>query len=196
MGIGGNFIEILGSLRRRGYLRTPSAVVEIGAQQLANSFLEAQPAVDALGDLFGIDRRFPLPAPQISQVVHGTLEHLNSAAPMARGFYEWLGFRYACIDIDGSPGSIALDLNYDITPLNETGSYQLVTNFGTTEHVANQLNAFKIIHELCAPGGLMNSRCSYSGDVQSWPCQLQSQILLDACAQQQLSVSAYGVCGK
>ena len=31
----------------------------------------------------------------------------------------------------------------------------MVTNFGTTEHIANQLNAFKIIHDLTAPGGIM-----------------------------------------
>src|SRR5262249_14124317 len=29
------------------------------------------------------------------------------------------------------------------------------TNFGTTEHIANQLNAFKVIHDLTAAKGLM-----------------------------------------
>jgi hypothetical protein len=33
--------------------------------------------------------------------------------------------------------------------------FDIVTNFGTTEHVANQLNAFKVIHDLAAPGALM-----------------------------------------
>jgi SAM-dependent methyltransferase len=33
--------------------------------------------------------------------------------------------------------------------------FDVVTNFGTTEHIANQLNAFKIIHDLTAPGGIM-----------------------------------------
>ena len=31
----------------------------------------------------------------------------------------------------------------------------MVTNFGTTEHIANQLQSFKIIHDLAAPGALM-----------------------------------------
>jgi hypothetical protein len=35
------------------------------------------------------------------------------------------------------------------------GRFQLVTNFGTTEHVVNQLNAFKIVHDLTAVGGIM-----------------------------------------
>src|SRR6202008_3458775 len=57
--------------------------------------------------------------------------------------------------IDGSPGSIPLDLNYDSVSKDELGRYQLVTNFGTTEHVANQLNAFKVIHDLVRHGGVM-----------------------------------------
>lgn len=76
-------------------------------------------------------------------------------ATAARDFWTWLGFKYAAIDIDGSPGSIPLDLNYDSAPSHVLGKYQLVTNFGTTEHVANQLNAFKIIHDLVACGGVM-----------------------------------------
>jgi hypothetical protein len=87
--------------------------------------------------------------------VHGQLEHLDAEAPSARPFWEWLGFNYAAIDIDESPGSIPLDLNVDSALSDIIGSFDLVTNFGTTEHVANQLNAFKIIHDLAAVGGLM-----------------------------------------
>jgi hypothetical protein len=90
-----------------------------------------------------------------THVLPGGQEHLSSSAPLARPFYEWLGFRYASIDIDGSPGSVPLDLNYDDVPAGEIGKYHLVTNFGTTEHVANQLNAFAVIHDLTALGGIM-----------------------------------------
>ena len=67
----------------------------------------------------------------------------------------WLEFDHDAIDIDGSPGSIPLDLNYDDVPIEARGKYDLVTNFGTTEHVANQLNAFKVIHDLTRVGGIM-----------------------------------------
>ena len=76
-------------------------------------------------------------------------------APAARAFWKWLGFDYAAIDIDGSADSIPLDLNYDHAPRAAKGKYHLVTNYGTTEHVANQVNAFKIVHDLTTPGGLM-----------------------------------------
>src|SRR5205085_2282669 len=103
----------------------------------------------------GIDQLLSLAAPPPGQLVHGRIEHLDAAAPMARDFWLWLRFDYAAIDIDDSPGSIPLDLNYDNAPPKEVGRYNLVTNFGTTEHIANQLNAFKVIHELTAPGGVM-----------------------------------------
>jgi hypothetical protein len=50
-----------------------------------------------------------------------------------------------------------LDLNFDGNgiPTEHKGKYSLVTNFGTTEHVTNQLNAFKVIHDLTMPNGVM-----------------------------------------
>jgi hypothetical protein len=80
---------------------------------------------------------------------------LKREAPLAREFWRWLGCTYAATDIDGNPDSIPLDLNVDPVPAGATGRYDLVTNLGTTEHVANQFNAFKVIHDLAAPGGVM-----------------------------------------
>jgi hypothetical protein len=106
-----------------------------------------------------------VPPEQSTHVVHGKLEHLSATAPMAREFWIWLGLNYAAIDIDGSPESIPLDLNFDDVPREAKGKFHLVTNFGTTEHVANQLNAFKIIHELAAPRGIMIHHLPASGMV-------------------------------
>lgn len=155
MGVGPQLIEHLSGLRKGGYLPIPSAVIEIGAQQMSNALLNTPANVKALGNLFGAKDNLVMPSAIPTHIVHGNLEHLNANAPSARLLYEWLGFRYACIDIDGSPGSIPLDLNYDQVPRSEKGKYQLVTNFGTTEHIANQLNAFKVIHDLTIPGGVM-----------------------------------------
>jgi len=155
MGIGIDSLHLLFKLRQSGYLPTPSAVIEIGAQQLSSTFFDGQFEVDALGELFGVKTRFVMPDANPTHIVHGSLKHLEMQAPFARGFYEWLGFRYASIDIDGSPGSVPIDLNYDAVPRWHRGKYQMVTNFGTTEHVANQLNAFRAIHELTAPNGIM-----------------------------------------
>ncbi|HWB48005.1 MAG TPA: hypothetical protein VG651_02770 [Stellaceae bacterium] len=129
--------------------------MEIGAQQLTNSFLQATDKLERLGYLFGVLTPPPLPAPRSTHMLASGLEHLAEDAPPARVFWTWLGFDYASIDIDGSPGSIPLDLNYDAAPAGHRARYDLVTNFGTTEHVANQLNAFAVIHDLTRHGGVI-----------------------------------------
>src|SRR5947209_5154636 len=127
MGIGPRIIPLLADLRKRGYLPTPSAVIEIGAQQLANSFLNARGGLKTLEPLFAIQRELTLPQALPTHIVHGDLEHLDPVAPQARRFYEWLGFSYAAVDIDGSPDALPLDLNYDSCPLEQIAHYQLVT---------------------------------------------------------------------
>src|SRR4051812_623146 len=155
MGIGSETIDLLIDLRLTGYMHRRMPVVEIGAQQLATSFVEASARLRRIGEIFGVKGPLSVSKHVSGPIVHGDLEHLETTAPPAREFWNWLGFRYAAIDIDGSPGSLPLDLNFDDVPAEMRGRFGLVTNFGTTEHVANQINAFKIIHDLTAPGGLM-----------------------------------------
>jgi hypothetical protein len=160
MALGADAIHLLNGLRRMGYFSAdPSlagrSVVEIGAQQLAASFLGAHEALYEAAQLFDIGHRFEPIEPSRQTTAHGSLDHLTLDAPAAASFWHWLGFRYAAIDIDGSFGSIPIDLNYGDAPPELTGRFQLVTNFGTTEHIANQLNVFKVIHDLAAPAGLM-----------------------------------------
>lgn len=157
MALGSDTIDLLIRLRAAGCIPAEPAVVEIGAQQLGDGLLAARAELENLGGIFGAAGACPLPPPLPTSagIAHGELKKLDPAAPMARDFWTWLGFQYAAIDIDGSPGSIPLDLNFDAVPDDAAGKFDLVTNFGTTEHVANQLNAFKVVHDLAALGGVM-----------------------------------------
>jgi hypothetical protein len=165
MGISSLDLDALLFLKENGYIPDHAAVIEIGAQQLSNSLLQQRNKVEKLGRLFGVTESFSLLTPSNSRLGPGGRELLTSEAPFARYFWQWLGLYYASIDIDGSPGSIPLDLNYDHTPPESLRRYNLVTNFGTTEHIANQLNAFKVIHELAAVGGVMLHSLPVQGNV-------------------------------
>ena len=151
VGMGASTLPLLMALKRRGYIPNGSAVIEIGAQQLDESFLAAKRDIAAMGRFFGITN----PPPSFAWTGPRSDTNVLAGAPLAREFWTWLGFSYASIDIDGSPGSIPLDLNYDEVPTEFIGKYDVVTNFGTTEHVANQLQSFKIVHDLATPGALM-----------------------------------------
>ena len=172
MSIGRDTIDLLIKLRASGHLAAHAAVLEVGTQQLSEDFLTNQEKLAQLAAIFGIKNPSFVPS-------QGELTHLAGNAGRARDFWLWLGFDYTVVDVDGnpdlirldprdfwlwlgfdyslqgSPSSITLDLNYDSAPPYATQKYDLVTNFGTTEHVANQLNAFRVIHNLTKPGGIM-----------------------------------------
>jgi hypothetical protein len=162
MGIGIDVLRLLIQLRSRGYIPDGSSVMEIGAQQLSDTLLANREELDIVCRLFGAEQPCPLPPPLSPPPVEGQ-PRLSPKAPLARQFWTWLGLNYAAIDIDGTPDSIDLDLNYDDVPFDSMGEYHLVTNFGTTEHVANQCHAFKVIHDLTALNGIMIHRVPTQG---------------------------------
>jgi hypothetical protein len=148
MGLNQHFLGLLIGLQRQGYLNG-RRVVEIGAQQMSDAFLSDSAAVEELAALFGTtaDKLHEIPG-SAAGLAH---IHRQHAGP----FYQALGYEYACIDIDGTRGAIPFDLNYDEVPPQHLGQFDLVTNCGTTEHVMNQLNAFKAIHDLAAVNAVM-----------------------------------------
>ena len=154
MALSGYDLDLLVRLKAAAAIVDRGTVMEIGAQQLANSFLRQPESAEQLRRLFGIAAPFQMPAaPQAHD--SASYEQLATDAPRSIEFWNWLGFDYSSIDIDGSSGAIPLDLNYDDAPPETRGKFDLVVNAGTTEHVANQVNAFKIIHDLTRVGGLM-----------------------------------------
>lgn len=74
---------------------------------------------------------------------------------------EKAGMTYHAIDIADGYGTTILDLNHESAPKQFVGAFDLVLNFGTTEHLLNQYNAFKVIHDSTKLGGYM---------VHSLPC--------------------------
>ena len=74
-----------------------------------------------------------------------------------------MGYDYLCIDISKEVDALNLDLNFDEVPIERRGCSKLVMNMGTTEHVANQIQAFKIIHDLTTVDGLMYHNVPFEG---------------------------------
>jgi hypothetical protein len=76
---------------------------------------------------------------------------LNGSA--CRDYYHNAGVElYLAFDLSGRNGSFKIDLckDHDFMP-----QFDIVTNFGTIEHVNNQYHAFKNMHDLCVTGGIM-----------------------------------------
>ncbi len=68
--------------------------------------------------------------------------------------------RYMALDMHGSPESTFVDLNKEYSCNEE---FDLVTNLGTSEHIFNQAQVFRTIHDLTAVNGLMFHGLPYQG---------------------------------
>src|SRR5262245_15167213 len=105
MGITIKELGVLLELKKQGYLDGKQKIIEIGAQQISNNFLEAKELLNQIAQAF---QKAKLELPEVTRrnLMHGAMEHLSSDAIYARVFWEWLDFDYTAIDIDDSPGAI------------------------------------------------------------------------------------------
>ena len=72
---------------------------------------------------------------------------------IAKKYFESLGARHVSIDINGKNGAKKLDLAKPIKKWKNT--FDIVTNYGTSEHVEGQDACFENIHNFCRVGGAM-----------------------------------------
>jgi hypothetical protein len=140
MGLGPPEIELYRQLKLQGALEGIAEVMELGSQDY---WCPQKNLVLALCKAFGQDKVDPV-----------LLNTTNASQQPARLLYEAIGIKYGCVDVDGRVGSVVMDLNFDDVPAAHKGKYGLVTNFGTSEHILNQYNVFKAMHEFARPGSV------------------------------------------
>jgi hypothetical protein len=141
MALGPPIIALYHQLKTLGVFDGVNAVVELGSQGVWC------PHRTMMRELFSV---FGQPTPSTALI-----DDFANGKASARDLYENLGMTYACIDVDERFGSLTLDMNFDEVPLGHRGRYDLTTNHGTSEHILNQSNVFKTMHDLTRPGGLM-----------------------------------------
>lgn len=141
MGVGPPIIGLYTQLKSLGLFDNVHDVMELGAQNVWC------PRPELVKNLF---RVFDRPPPSAEM-----LDRFANWKGSALELHEGLGHNYRCIDVDPQFRSIPLDLNFDSCPREHIGKYDLVTNHGTSEHLLNQYNFFKVAHELAKPGGFM-----------------------------------------
>ncbi len=70
-----------------------------------------------------------------------------------KGIYNRAGWLYFRSDVDERPDTLYVDLSSLIFPLEFKGQFDLVVNVGTTEHLANPVGAFFLMHMLAKENG-------------------------------------------
>lgn len=142
-------LERLMNLTEKGLLAPGAEICDLGATQIfgehvgegARSFLSYYanriPTARAPSDLS---------AEELASLKHGCF--LGDLLVMA-------GFGYTALDIFHATRTILFDLNAHEPGPEILGKFDLVLNFGTTEHVLNQWLSFRTIHLLPKIGGVM-----------------------------------------
>src|SRR5438093_10663361 len=141
MGVGPQILALYRQLKLLGALEGIERVMELGAQ---DAWSNRPSLVESLFEAFGR----PAPDPEL-------LKRLGAWKGSARELYQALGFSYECVDLMPDHGSLRLDLNFDEVPEGHRGRYDFVTNHGTSEHIFDQRNCFKAMHDFCRAGGLL-----------------------------------------
>ena len=72
-------------------------------------------------------------------------------------YFESLGWKHVSIDLNGTGGALPLDLQQPIDVAAIGGPFDVVTNFGTSEHVNEQKPCWRNIHALLRIGGTLVS---------------------------------------
>ena len=141
MGLGPPVLALYRQLKGLGVFEGITDVMELGAQ---NVWCPKAGLVKNLFEAFGK----PPPPPDM-------LDRFANWKGSGLELYTALGFTYHCIDLDSKFNAIPLDLNFDACPAEHVGKYGFVTNHGTSEHILNQYNVFKVMHDLTKAGGFM-----------------------------------------
>jgi len=87
----------------------------------------------------------------------------RSSGKTGKEYFTDLGVIHTSIDLNAKDGALKLDLCSEITDIEPV---DVVTNFGTSEHVNNQNMCFKNIHNFCKEGGMM---VHFVPPVGAWP---------------------------
>jgi len=145
------------SLHKRGLLNNGASIIELGAQVLYCTGKEKY--------VRDVIRYFSDNNPEIKKADEYTNAEIRQIAN--KGMFVKMmnacGFTYKALDIFEDENTIMFDLNIHSPEEGMCEKFDMVTNFGTTEHVINQYLSMKTIHELAKPGGLIYHELPMSG---------------------------------
>src|SRR3989338_4123011 len=145
MGLGPSAIKLNLDLWQRGFLKTTKSVIEMGSQEMHMTLPLFEELVRAAG------------VPGYKKENFTALAHWPAFPRCpARPFYELLVIdKYNCVDMNKMHGAIPLDLNFPLDDKSLYGKFDLVTDYGTNEHVFNTAEAYRTVHRLCKENGLI-----------------------------------------
>lgn len=146
-------------LQRNGHLTgSKNRILDIGPQTIY--FARAEQIIE-------IVERLGQPRPDamtVDRLVHFSTPRADERTTMLSEITDLANIEYEAIDVcPGLKNTNILDLNFDELPSRLRGHFDVVLNFGTTEHIVNQWNCFEVMHDAMKVGGVIYHQLPASG---------------------------------
>ena len=148
MGVSLKSIRVLSSLVEQGLVPKRASILEYGTQNMLWTSKDQE--VELAGFIAQMRSFNGLGTAAVSE----WLSEAGTGCLMG-DFMLQCGFKYTAIDIASGESTLLFDLNTDSVPPMLLQKFDLVTNFGTSEHVLNQYNVFRTMHDFTCDHGLM-----------------------------------------
>lgn len=138
-------------LDRRGFLDRTTSFLDIGSQNLYSATPES---VMAYARKFG-----PFTDEELIRSEAERISYFSTPRPGERTAYlseliDLTNQQYTSYDVCMALKTEIFDLNCEHLPPAYQEHFDIVLNFGTTEHITNQLNSFRVMHDAMKVGGI------------------------------------------
>jgi hypothetical protein len=150
-------------LQRKSLLTpTKHRILDIGPQTIY--FVRSDQIREFVANQGGSDVPQDKLRAEIDRLVYFSTPRPNERTTMFSEITDLTNVEYASIDVcPGLKNTEILDLNFDALPAHMRGHYDVVFNFGTTEHIFNQWNCFEVMHDAAKVGGVVYHQLPASG---------------------------------
>ena len=143
MGLGLAAVQNTLELHNLGYLKNSKNIFEIGSQELQLKKEDLKQLFDNAGLKSDLVEKYPN--------INNWPEKPRCSSKF---FYESLGIKeYQSIDINADYGAIAHDLNKPFEDRSKFNKFDIVTDYGSCEHVFNIAECYRTMHNLTKLGG-------------------------------------------
>ena len=142
---------LLEYFKAKGYLNKGSHILDVGSQNLVNCSVET---MTALAESLRAKSLSAADHEEIKRLYYFSTPRAGERTLFVSEYLQLADVHYRGIDVCPAPHTDIVDLNWERLPANQKGTYDLVLNLGTTEHIVDQTNSHAYMHDALKVGGV------------------------------------------
>jgi hypothetical protein len=148
MGMGMASFDYLAAKR---LISVDSRILDIGSQNLYNATPQT---IRKFAELFGSVSVTPTFDAEVDRISYFSTPRAGERTAYISELLNLTTIGYESYDVCPALKTDIFDLNVERLPDERRNNFDLILNFGTTEHLINQLNAFEVMHDAMKVGGV------------------------------------------